>query len=205
MESIRGVKLGRVLDFLQAVKEIKARGADPAFVLQISYVVTRSNLHQMAECVDLMHRYGGHEVYFLNFATDGRTDDFANRESLMRCPEAVLPCWEQAAQRGRELGVRVYPMAFDCRDRQEEEWRRHKPNLFDGNRIRQCPLPWWSVFVDVDGTVKPCCVFYPPLGNLMEEPFRKIWNGPRFRELRRTVNTVNMPPICRHCFIQERF
>jgi len=204
MEYVRGISLDRVLEFLDTIKQFMDRGAHPEFMLQISYVVMRSNIEQMTDCVELAHRYGARLVSFINFTIDGRTDDFIS-ESLIRCPEEATPHWQRAHQRGLELGVMVPPMVFDCRDRSPEEWRQHKPNLFDGNLIRQCPLPWWSVYVEVDGSVKPCCVYNKMLGNLLEQPFREIWNGPKFRELRRTVNTPQMPPICRHCTIQERF
>ncbi|MCX8037616.1 MAG: radical SAM protein [Candidatus Sumerlaeia bacterium] len=200
----RGVKLDRILEFLHTVKTIAATGAHPRFLVQISYVVLRSNLHQMTEAVELAHRYGVKEMCFGNFVTDDRTDDYARRESLFGCPEEVLPYWQRAHDRGRELGVHVYPMSFDCKDRPEAEQRKHKPDLYDGERIRQCPHPWWSVYVEADGRVKPCCVYHWFMGNILEQPLWKIWNGPKWRALRRIVNTPRMPDVCRSCFIQTR-
>ena len=158
----------------------------------------------MTEAVEIAHRYGVHEMCFGNFVVDDRKDEYAMRESLFGRPEEVTPHWQRAHDRGRELGITVWPMSFDCKERSEEERRQYKPDLYDGERIRQCPLPWWSVYVEVNGAVKPCCVYHWPLGNLLEQPLREIWNGPKFRALRRIVNTPAMPEVCRSCFIQER-
>ena len=206
MERMRpGARFDRVMEFMRTVKALADRSKHPGFEFQLSFVVTRSNLEQMSDCVEMCHRFGGTLVYFPSFVVDGRTDEFARTESLRDKPEIVMPHWQRAHQRGLEMGVTVLPMIFDCKDRSEEEWRRHKSDLYDGDRIRQCPLPWWSVFIEVDGTIKPCCAFNPPLGNLLERPFREIWNGPMFRALRQKVNTPTMPEACKHCFIQERF
>ncbi len=205
LERIRpGAKLDRVLEFMRVVKEMMDRRAHPEFQFQLSYVVTRSNVGQMTECVELAHRFGIRTVAFSSFLTGGRTDAFAVEESLMDKPEEVLPHWERAYQRGRELGIAVPPIVFDCRNRPEPERRKWQPTLYDvRGRIRHCPVPWWNTYIETDGSVRPCCVF-PPLGNLMDQSFRQIWNGPNYRTLRRTVNTEKMPLHCRQCFMPVR-
>jgi len=204
LEHIRpGAGFDRVLEFMKTVKEIMDRSAHPAFEFQLSWVVTRSNVHQLTDCIELAHRFGIRTVAFSSFVTGGREDEFA-RESLMGSPEEVLPHWERARQRGLELGIHVPPIVFDCRDRPEEERRRWQPTLYDAKgRIRQCPIPWWSTYIETDGSVRPCCVF-PVIGNILEKPFREIWNGPAYRELRRTVNTPDMPEPCKQCFMAVR-
>jgi len=191
--------LDRVLEFMKTVKELMDHSAHPAFEFQISFVITRSNVEQLTDCVELAHRYGIRTVAFSSFLTGGRTDEFARRESLMNRPEEVLPHWERACKRGIELGVAVSPVVFDCRDRPDEERHRYQPTLYDAKgRIRHCPIPWWNTYIETDGSIRPCCVF-PIVGNIMEQPFREIWNGPKYRALRRTVNTPNMPEYCKQC------
>jgi len=199
----QGAKLDRILEFMKAVKEIVDRGAHPGFQFQISWVVTRSNVEQMTECVELAHRFGVQMVAFSSFLIGDRTDEFA-RESLINSPEEVIPHWEPAFRRSQELGIAVTPMVFDCRDRQEEERRKWQGTLYDARgRIRQCPIPWWNTYIDTDGSVRPCCVS-PPIGNLLECSFREVWNGPGYRELRRTVNTPDMPEYCKQCYMPVR-
>jgi len=202
-----GARLDRVLEFMKTVKEIMDRSKHPAFEFQLSFVVTRSNVEQMTDCVELAHRYGVRTVAFGNFTIDGRTDEFA-RESLIQRPDVVLPHWERAYKRGLELGVLVPPtLVFLGNEGSGKDIDQQRPDLCNSSgRIKHCPIPWWYTYIEVDGTVKPCCAFLEGghLGNLREQSFREIWNGPKYRELRRTVNTPDMPAICKHCTIPMR-
>ena len=57
------------------------------------------------------------------------------------------------------------------------------------------------VKVDLDGTVYPCCRSPRELqmGNINEQPFDEIWNGARYRELRRRMQTGDLPECCKGC------
>ena len=167
----------------------------------------RTNVEQMADCVDLAHRYGAWRVFFLAFVVGDRTDAFAAEESVFHCTEAVQRNWQRAHARGLELGVDVPPIAFDKAEQSENEAKCAADGAPDSNgRIRQCPLPWWDTYIDVDGAVRPCCAWpvHDPMGNLNEQSFEAIWNGEKYRELRRRVNTPDMPDPCRHCNLAVR-
>jgi len=201
-----GVKFDRVMEFLETVREIMRRSAHPGFTVGIRWAVTRSNVQQMLDCVELAHRYGVRQIAFENFDTFGRSDEFARQESLEAQPSEVLPHWKQAYDRGLQVGVAVLPMRLvDAWIRQPEEGSRRAGALLDGQRIRHCPLPWWSVYVEVDGTIKACCRLPAPMGDLRQSSFREIWNGPTYRLLRSLVNTPSMPEECRTCSIVQRF
>ena len=55
---------------------------------------------------------------------------------------------------------------------------------------RRCYLAWSECFVCADGKVAPCCIDLDEttVGNLYDEDFWAIWNGPRMVDWRRTVN-----------------
>ena len=74
--------------------------------------------------------------------------------------------------------------------------------------IEKC-TEWTMPFIFSDGSVIPCCagneanrrefqVKYR-LGNILEEPFEKIWNGPKFKTLRDLVHEGKVPIQCRDC------
>jgi radical SAM protein with 4Fe4S-binding SPASM domain len=55
-----------------------------------------------------------------------------------------------------------------------------------------CPAPWIGFHVFYNGDVSPCCVWTgDPLdehmGNILETPIMKVWNGPAYREFRQTM------------------
>ena len=48
-----------------------------------------------------------------------------------------------------------------------------------------CYVGWFQTYVTVDGTVIPCGHCYSQVGNLMDTPFKTIWNGPEMKKFRR--------------------
>jgi len=78
------------------------------------------------------------------------------------------------------------------------------------NTIR-CNFPWVSSFIDVHGNVKPCPVFVwdeksSPLENCLEQPFKRIWNGERYRHLRYSFKQKDREcAICNRCVPPDLF
>jgi radical SAM protein with 4Fe4S-binding SPASM domain len=68
-------------------------------------------------------------------------------------------------------------------------------------------------FIFVDGTVIPCCAGNEAnnrpwqrrfaLGNVFQEGFRTIWDGPRYRELRERIWRGQVPDACRQCSVYQ--
>ncbi|MFQ5443018.1 MAG: SPASM domain-containing protein, partial [Nitrospinales bacterium] len=59
-----------------------------------------------------------------------------------------------------------------------------------------CKRLWDRVYIDQFGEVYACCKFQPDkLGNLYENDFMDVWNGPRIQEYRK--NSING---ALHCF-----
>jgi len=61
-----------------------------------------------------------------------------------------------------------------------------------------CEVPWRSVFVTVDGVVRPCCDYCMRLGQLADQGALAIWES-RFERLRQMMNEGHPPPGCGNC------
>lgn len=68
-----------------------------------------------------------------------------------------------------------------------------------------CNMPWRVTFIGQTGEVAPCCApGRPVLGNIFEQDFMEIWNGPKYRELRQGFITGSLTEYCRGClYLQE--
>lgn len=79
------------------------------------------------------------------------------------------------------------------------------PPLNEDQRAQRelCRDPWTKALVAVDGTVSLCCAGNTALGNLAQEDFETLWNGPKAQALRRVVNTPNEPGYCKNCRIRQ--
>ena len=69
----------------------------------------------------------------------------------------------------------------------------------DGNVTLLCAQPFSQVYLEKDGKVRTCCYGTHDLGNLNEQSIEEIWNGPRFRALRRAMFTGQIPIECDQC------
>ena len=66
-----------------------------------------------------------------------------------------------------------------------------------------CARLWFNPVITWDGKVLPCCFDKDAehiMGDLSQESFREIWNGPRYRVFRKAIlKDRSMIEICRNC------
>jgi MoaA/NifB/PqqE/SkfB family radical SAM enzyme len=63
-----------------------------------------------------------------------------------------------------------------------------------------CDFLWNKTYVAIGGDVRPCCVHQVPvLGNLLREPFEKVWNNDSYRAMRQRMVMKEPVPACRGC------
>ena len=62
-----------------------------------------------------------------------------------------------------------------------------------------CDDPWRHIYVEAQGTALPCCFWGSHAGDLNKQSFQELWNGPFYRNLRRTMASGNPLPECVNC------
>lgn len=75
-------------------------------------------------------------------------------------------------------------------------------------KVSGCMYPWRESFLEYNGTVAPCCNEGMKTGRYMgffdgSKPFREIWNGENYRQLRRSLTSGRSYEFCRHCYLVE--
>ena len=76
-------------------------------------------------------------------------------------------------------------------------WRGSGPSAKAG--LSCCTFPWQDTYFASDGTVFPCCLMGEKLGDIDKQEWAEIWNGPLYRNLRRTIHSWNPNAVCRYC------
>ena len=65
---------------------------------------------------------------------------------------------------------------------------------------RYCFSPWQTIPVNVKGDITMCdCQPDNIVGNILTDPFEKIWNGERIRDYRKRMLSDDPPEACRIC------
>jgi len=62
-----------------------------------------------------------------------------------------------------------------------------------------CLYPWQRAYFSANGDVFPCCVMGETTGNMTTQTWEEIWNGPLYRNVRRTIHSWNPTAVCRYC------
>ncbi|MGD0897897.1 MAG: radical SAM protein [Thermoguttaceae bacterium] len=179
--------------------------------MTLSMVLTRANVEEAVEFVELAARLGADATKFVHYISTTLDDhrDLAPEDSLYH-DKAKADYWlQKAAVRGAELGLEVtrpLPFAADS------------AHIQCGVRVpcapAPCRNPWSTCYLTVDEQGRRQMIFCCPAfhygvkyqkGDLTEENFRKLWNHPGARHFRRTVNKNGANPICTHCQSVDRF
>jgi len=99
------------------------------------------------------------------------------------------------------LSTGIYEATNQCGNANNQD-HTGAPSQWSANR--PCPLVFRTMYVRVDGKVKPCCFYANTqnffLGDLTEESVTEVWNGRKFQELRKAHLEGKIPPGCAHCF-----
>jgi len=192
---------GRILDDLRALQEVKRQRATPEPFIRLQFVLQHDNLREIEPMIDLARDLEANSVYYQPLETllipdrkaeltDGVTMDMlAQRLESARAKAA-------AAGIGTNAGVLLQGLP--------SYYRKYEKGIPKEPPSRVCLLPWFSVYITVEGNVRPCCSFGEGetlvMGNLFEEPFEQIWNNEKYRAFREAALKKNLNyTVCRNC------
>lgn len=70
----------------------------------------------------------------------------------------------------------------------------------NGLGLKSCTAARYSICIEPDGAVLPCQSWYTPVGNILKDPWNKIWNERLFQSIR---NGEIVPEKCKECDLVE--
>lgn len=187
---IRGGNFTRVVTGVAKISEYKrALGvSDP--VMHFNFLLMRSNMHELPKLLTIAREVGVVQinVFYPNCLTEEMVD-----ECVYFCQDESDAWLRQSRTLAEHIGVglRLPPLFSEAADTTAES---------DG---RFCADPWTKLLVDVDGKASLCCAGPTVVGNLFEQDFDALWNGPFAQRLRATVNTPAQPDYCRNCRVRK--
>lgn len=197
-ERIRiGSRWSRILGGVKNLQRFRS-GSTLQSTLQLNFVLMRSNVHELAAVVDLAAAFGAGSVFAQHVHAMTKP---SQQEPLLDDPglydTARLAAIERATLHGIELRI---PNAFGS------DVVSHSSISTDeaiDTYAVPCREPQQAIVVLYDGRVFACC--HPLahakmlLGNLNEQSFESIWNGPLYRNLRIGMRCGDVPTICKEC------
>ena len=231
--AIRGQDaLGRILANIRrvvAVRDSLPRRHRPR--LGVTMVLMQQNIEQLPRMVDLAADLGLDSVGAVHLTVFAdHLDGESLRHSPERSDAAFALARRRAQARGVSLNL---PPDMDGRVHSQHGWLRHVEHSLGmvsrlsrrwagrawrvvknralmarwehqaGGRVG-CNYLMHRAYVSVGGDVTPCCMPGRPVaGNLLEQSFEEIWNGPVYSAMRRGMITGQPFDCCAHCSVNR--
>ena len=197
-EKVRGgARFATVVDNLAGLVAAKQAAGSGTPWIRVVFVAMRDNVHELPALVRLLASIGVDELRVQNLSHSFSDTDPAGRYAEIRAFTADQALWTgssafaeaEAAAAGTGLRLRLPSVPTTV------------PTTVPA--ARGCDWPWEAVYVTSAGAVQPCCMVMgddrATLGDLGEQSFPEIWNGPAYREFRRRLMSEEPPDVCRGC------
>lgn len=195
----------RVVHNLEGLLALRKRTGSQYPRIRLVMVIMRQNLHELPDLVQMAHRWSVKSLFVQHLCHDfGEASlpqrylpmrDFVQDQTLLNeDPQRVEHYFGIARTRAEELGVDLrLPRARP---------RLHPPGTPGPQR---CTWPWQGAYISYQGHAMPCCMISTPdrytLGQLRDQNFEEVWNGPAYQDFRDRLNSDDPPEVCRSCSI----
>ena len=159
------------------------------------------NIGEIEQMVDLADRLNANSIYYQPLETlliqqrkAELTQGVMQEELALRLTAAAASAQQRGIGTNAGILVKSLPSYF----------RKYEAGIPEQPPQRVCLLPWFSLYITVDGDVRPCCSFGEgetlTLGNILRQDFDEIWNGEKYRMVRRQALDRKLGyTVCRNC------
>ena len=179
------------------LNELKKESNSSFPQLRTSFVIQRDNFREMKEFIDFTQELGITDISFQPLAfhfiknREGKLVGNMQKDLLLkelnRAYYHSLSC---------KVNTNLKSIIADFHD----YWENYSGGEVTGTF---CIKPWISVYITVDGDIKPCCCLVSKegtFGNFKTNNFSNIWNSIKYQNLRKTIKKSGGPfTSCKHC------
>ncbi|MFH2002742.1 MAG: radical SAM protein [Planctomycetota bacterium] len=195
-----------VMEAIRGINALKEKRNLSAPHIRINYALQKSNLDELVDMMRMAVELKAEAMYiqYLDYVdVVDLKDDLIGDMDFDHLRSVLITTQEMAKKSGIETNISIW-----LRDL---ELYKSKMLSMGGEMslTRKCLFPWLSTFIEANGDVKACPIFTRKrhegnMGNIFEQPFKSIWNGELYMDIRRKLRAGERPYTpCRQCVPQS--
>jgi MoaA/NifB/PqqE/SkfB family radical SAM enzyme len=192
-EAMRGFPWRRFRDNIEKLVQGRRERAK-TFRIEWRYCAHADSIHQLPDMIRLARHIGIDRIQVMPLVPFVAGQKF---KSLGYHRSLANQYFRQARDVARELAFDIdIPADYDTgtfenqailRLQKKSEFAASRPEP-PATRLVSCYRPWQACSINELGVVTPCGIYWRPMGRLSEQSFERVWNGRRYRAMRRSVN-----------------
>jgi len=214
-DEIRGAQgsYEKILKGIDSLNRFKAEKSSLLPYIEIFFTITNKNVNHLTAFLELIEKKNINSVKFIHpiFMSKNTIQECeiflqktlslqnlgflkgANIEGVLPNHEKLITEIQKVKKRKNKVLVWFFP---DFNNEQIKEYYLNHYN-FAFKFKNQCKVPWYSLYIDSDGSVECCPEF--KIGNIREEKILSIWNNDKIKKLRQTIRKNGIIPLCHGC------
>ena len=175
-------------------------------ILRFNYALQQDNIDQLTDTIKLAAKLNipGIYIQYLEYIDrEDRKDRLVGNITADKLKNTLLDADSIAKKMGVTTNINIWMKDFDIFFNKMRPEKEFIPNT------KKCYFPWFSSWVDADGTVRPCPIIpwqrnEAHMGNAFEEKFSDIWNNEKYQALRASLARGERPiRPCKTCIPQS--
>ena len=180
-----GKNFGDAIEKVRRIVETKKRLNSTTPAIQLNYVVTRHNEHEVERFKRLAEELGCRPV----FSTASMNLRFLDKDKKLQ-PLGLAPdiLEKKTADHLDEWLPQNDEYVLDAYREIQGEGDLDSEQ-FNGSKRYNCSWPWRQSVINWDGSVAACCGSFEQaedLGSILDKPFKDVWNNEQYRMSRRS-------------------
>jgi len=172
--------LDNIKNLVEALKKNKK-----STIVTITPIIFKNNIDELPEFVELANKLGVKKIGFQTLQTKENYIKSYGKDMKAQIVKEMKKLNEKMAE-AKNLAEK-YGMTL----------------IFDEEESPGCIWPWRGIYVTWDGDVTACCKIVETndfsLGNILKQDFWEVWNGEKYKELRKLLRERKSPLSCQGC------
>lgn len=196
---------------VESIKELNCKKRERDFrkpVIRFNFALQRENIDELLETIELAHSLEVKAMYIQYLEYIDREDRKKHLVANLT-QEKIKSVLKKADKLAKKYlistNINIWMKDINL------FWNKMlPPDEFQPN-CKKCYFPWFTSWIDADGTVRPCPIIpwqsgVACMGNVNESLFREIWNNDDYQKLRSSLAKGKRPTDpCRTCIPQSLY